>query len=56
MDREEALALFESLTGAPQHVSEHVLDAVGAGRRAGSLPLPSAPDCTNNGLRLPAPM
>lgn len=26
-DRSEALALFESLTGAAPHVAEHVLDA-----------------------------
>lgn len=28
MDRDEALALFDSLTSAPPHVAEHVLDAV----------------------------
>ena len=34
MEREEALVLFENLTGAAPHVAEHVLDAhgwVGAG-------------------------
>ncbi len=29
MEREEALALFENLTGAAPHVAEHVLDAHG---------------------------
>lgn len=38
MEREEALVLFENLTGAAPHVAEHVLDAhgwVGAGWLAG---------------------